>query len=220
MLRLSSRSKRLTIISRSDMDLVEAIRKQKLKSLIKSNNASKAFDNRIKDLAAKQRFVKNTGEVNIKAILRATYYSMLEDYTGKKSFAKRDWTKRSEALWGRVESAYETSGVELDHFMKAQFSYFHRVFGRAPKPHQLTTEGAVFRAQNYSGSKARVIGNDIRHKTTVSERFKLADKQMREICHAQNKSRKEVYEDFVIPGFICFPQDYLDADPTYKALVK
>lgn len=149
--------------------------------------------------------------------LRTLYYDAVEKYHQKKMWAHKDLLKgRSLALWSRVRQKQEESGVSPEDFIKAQFVWYKKNFGRAPTVVQLATENAVIRAKEFGGFKGNVVASAVEHKTSLAETFRLAEKSLQKICREQKMTREEVYRNLVIPGIITFPEKFLLADPVYK----
>lgn len=208
------------------VDILELIRARQLKSIKASISYGEILDSRVSQQAAEVKEVlagekDGTGDKLLGDNLAAFYYQMLDSYTGNPAIrVPTSSKKRGLALWKRVGEACDKSQVEPKLFMKAQFEYFHKCFGKSPKVHQLATEGAIERAKLYTGCViGNVVGNDIRHKGSLAGTMRFAEKQMREIQEAQGMTREEVYKNLVITGMILFPKEYLEADPIYQKLV-
>lgn len=153
--------------------------------------------------------------------LREHYYRMKRDYTLSADFSQvPDMNKRSIALWTRVSNAWKLSGVSQEHFIKAQFDWFHRSFGKAPDVVNLVTESAVERAKEYSGSKHRVIGNNVKAEISTADIFRNCERMIRDICRAQKVTREEFYQRFVLTGEFSLPKEFLKADPVYRKVVE
>lgn len=204
------------------MDILDAIKQYKLQSLNRSFSAKDRYDQEIStkaQLVKQSTFTTGDMENGVALQLRALYYLKMEEYYGKKLHSKVTTSNRSLALWKRVEAACTKAGVPPDDYLTAQFVYFHKIFGTAPKLNQLATENAVMRARTAGESRGKVVGNDIRAKTSVSDVLRFAEKQMQEICKAQGMTRQEVYENLVVTGVIAFPAKYLDSDPVYQKVL-
>jgi hypothetical protein len=153
--------------------------------------------------------------------LRTLYYSMLKDYAGEMFAVPTLPTKRAEALWKRVGEACKKSGCSPKKFMRAQFAWFDKVFGRAPQLIQLTTDAAVQRALEFSGNAdRRIVGNNINAKVSLADVFRQSEKLLRDMMRAQGcKTREEFYERFVLTELFVFPKEFLKADPAYRRVV-
>ena len=153
--------------------------------------------------------------------LRDHYYRMKSDYTQRADFAQvPELNKRAIALWTRVSNAWKESGVSQEHFIKAQFAWFHKSFGKSPDVVNLVTEAAIERAKTYAGSKHRVVGNNIKADVTTADMFRQCEKTVRDMCRAQKMTKKEFYQNFILTGEFSLPKKFLMADPVYRALVE
>jgi hypothetical protein len=108
----------------------------------------------------------------------------------------------------------KASGVEREVFVRAQFTWFHDKFRKAPTPVQLTTDEAVVRAASVAPQAVRTVV--VEDKIPISDLFKRCEKQMADLMRAQNMSREDVYRKLVLPGLAVFPEQFLNADPTWK----
>lgn len=202
--------------------IVELLRKRKLRALKQSQAMAEARENHVSGKAqhvktmmggAAPEDTMSAAAVNLKAL----YYEMMKAYTGKFPPFTKTISQRSVSLWERVAVAREKSGVEAERFMKAQFVWFDKSFGTTPKKHQLATEAAIERAQEYGGStKGRVYGNSRPAQVNKAESFKQSEKLLQKMMRAQKCTREEFYRDFVLTGVYVFPQEFLKADPVYR----
>lgn len=206
------------------VELLEKIHKYRLNKL----NASLRYKEHLEDAVsrkanyAKKVLADPTGEVNEHS-LYSMYQTMMSEYFGgTRKNLPTVLNKRGEAVWKRALARCEESGVEPRLFMKAQFVFFSKVFGMPPEPKHFTTEKAVDRAKAFDPTqhKSKVVASSLVHKSELTDVFQWADKQLRDICRAQNMSRAEVYEKLIIPGVYVLPKAFLDADPEYKAVLK
>lgn len=151
------------------------------------------------------------------AHMAGLYYKMRDHYF--RSYGVKfptTFNNKSIALWHRVVDACKTADVTPEDYMRAQFEWFHRVFGRPPKVYQLATDAAILRVPQATKTSGNVVGNDIQHKIGTAEMFKQCDRQLAAVCRAQCMTREEVYSKLVFTGLIPFPKAFLDADPVYK----
>lgn len=210
------------------MGVLEAVRAKRLATVTSSVRYSEALEAKTKRSAQATKAMLKNGPSNVEAIfepeytLRTLYYRMLEEYYGKKNFAIVDvMDNRSLSLWSRVRTKCEASGVTPEQFVRAQFIWFHKSFGKAPTIVQLTTETAVQRAKDNApvDSSKKVIGNDIRATIDLSSLLRNAESQMQDLMRAQNCSREDVYRNVVLPGLFSFPKEFLKADPVYTKVL-
>lgn len=152
--------------------------------------------------------------------MAALFYRMLDEYFASPAIRMPTTaTKRGLSLWRRVVRSCSEAGVDPEAYMRAQFDYFNKCFGRPPKLNQLATDKAQERAITYVAEnkvQRKVIGNDIRHVADIATVMRSAEKQMLTICRAQSMTREEVYKKLVLTGLITFPKPYLAADPVYQ----
>lgn len=150
-------------------------------------------------------------------LLKDTYYNMLSTYKGKFVSYPVDMNKKSLALWTRVESARAQADCDADRYLKAQFVWFDKAFGKAPTVEQLATETAIDRALEFTGStKGRVLGNERKAPISKADMFRESEKTLQKMMAAQGCNREEFYRKFVLTGIFGFPDDFLRADPTYQ----
>lgn len=167
--------------------------------------------------AEKVALALQTGDFSLTEAVRSAYYRLLKTYKYGEDWKTPKESKRSEATWGRVAKAYEESGCTVDHYMKAQFQWFHAVFGTHPAISQLATPAAKERARLYeSVSTSNITANNIPARKERASLLRNSEKQMRALCEARNMTRKEVYEQLVKTGLFMFPQEFLDTDPEYS----
>lgn len=199
------------------MSIVEAVRQKRLRSLKASHRSSDVKDSHMKLNAEYARKVlrKEIDSSASEITLYDLYWKMKHDYDGKFHHHK-PLTKQGLVFWGRVLKRQQESEVSAQKFMAAQFQYFDKNFGCAPTNQQLITEGAVARAREFAGNEGRkVVASSKDAKINFAELMRSAEKQLQMICKAQNMSRFEVYCNFVIPGDVILPKDYLKNDPEF-----
>lgn len=208
------------------MSIMEVLRTRELKAIQRSVNGREHFEQRV---ASRADYVKdiisgdnpNAGVPVEVVALRDLYGKMLESYTREKSFAAARMNAKSVALWTRAEKARERSGASQERFLKAQFDWFHKTFGRAPEPLQLTTDAAVERALSFGGrTEGRVVSNNIKHKTSMADVFRQNEKLLQQMMAAQGCTREEFYRKFVITGIYSFSPEFLKADPAYRRVLE
>jgi hypothetical protein len=201
------------------VDVMSILRERKLTSLKRSYGQSERHDREVQQRAVRATAVINgtnphAGKEHYNEyMLRDIYNRELENYTRQRVFTP-EMNARALSLWGRVVKAWKASGVDMDTFVKAQFTYFHNVFRTHPTPVQLTTDGAVVRAASVAPEK--VMTNNIPANVDLGELFKRCEKQMTEIMRAQKLTREEVYRKLVLTRMVAFPAQYLNADPVWR----
>lgn len=149
-------------------------------------------------------------------VLKSLYYHMLLDYTGDRFLFEKEPNAHSKALWRRVESARQDSGLDPQTFMRAQFKWFDKTFGTYPRLMQLTTDDAVKRAVEFDGdAEKRVVG--IKEPPVKrTEMLKETEKLIQSIMRAQKCTRLEFYQKFVLTGLQPIPDQFLRLDPVYR----
>lgn len=204
-------------------DILEVLRQRRLKSARSSVAFGEASDAAVSQRA---KLAKATlAEINGNEVpkdaeelrMASIYYRMVDEYYAKSSIRMPSKvSKRGLALWRRVVRSCTESQVEPEQYLRAQFQYFHKAFGRPPELRQLATDNAKTRAREFAGVKGKIVGNDIRHKGDIASIMRNAEKQMQDICRAQSMTREEVYRNLVLTGLMIFPKEYLAADPVYQ----
>lgn len=159
--------------------------------------------------------VQHTEEV----LAQRTFHRLRDDYSTTNSIyiPKMEMSKKEITFWKKVVTQAKKAGCDIEHFLKAQFDYFHRTFKKAPEYKHLLTDAAILRAKEYKLSAQRIIGS-VEDKQTLAELFGACNKQLLQIQKAQKMSREQVYEKLVIPGHVYFPQAFLQADPVYRKI--
>jgi len=199
------------------MSVLEAIKKQQLRSIHRSMVSSELQENVTRLNAEHAKSVLSGEADDVDETKMAGIYTRLRTQYDGKLHASKPLSKRAKSFWLRVIERQKQAGVSPEKFMTAQFDWFHRNFGKVPEVFQLTTEAAVTRAKEYAGSENKKIAATSREeKVNFAELMKQSDKMMRDICAAQGMTRLEVYTKLVIPGHFMFPKQYLDSDPVYK----
>lgn len=201
------------------VDVIEALKQQRLAAVKKSISFSEAHERRVISRAAQAKAVitgesPHAGSPHFREyVMRDLYNKQLEAYTRKSVFTT-EMNPRALALWKRAVAACLTSKVDPETYIKAQFTYFHNTFKTYPTVLQLTTDAAIVRAA--SVKPETVVSNNIAAEIDMSTLFRSCEKQMNEIMRAQQLTREQVYRRLVIPRLVMFPQAYLDADPLWK----
>lgn len=203
------------------VDVLSVLRQQKLTKLNRSLGQTERFEREVHSRAERATAIVNgtnphAGKQHYEELLmRDVYNREMENYSRKRVFVA-EMNPRSVALWGRVIKAWKKTGVDMETFVKAQFTYFHNVFRTAPTIVQLTTDGAVVRAA--SVRPEQVMTNNIPADINLGELFKSCERQMSEIMRAQKLTREEVYRKLVVTRLVGFPASYLNADPVWKSV--
>jgi hypothetical protein len=212
----------------SSLNILEALKKRRLKAVKSSITYGETRDAIVSEKAKAVKVTladlhgtevpKDAEEIRISGF----YYRMVDEYFAKPVIRMpTTMTKRGLALWRRVVISCKASGVDPELYMRAQFDYFNKHFGRPPEVFQLATENAQERAIQFAAggqTSKKIVGNDIRHKGDLASIMRIAEKQMQDVCRAQSLTREEVYKNLVIPGLLLFPKEYLEADPVYKRI--
>ena len=203
-------------------DIQEILKKNRL---LKISRSERFTENQEQSVSSKASHVKRIlgGEDDSDAtpialtVLKDTFYNMLSTYKGKFVSHPVDMNKKSLALWTRVESCRAQADCDAGRYLKAQFVYFDKTFGKAPAVEQLATEGAIDRALEFTGStKGRVLGNERKAPISKADVFRESEKTLQKMMAAQGCNREEFYRKFVLTGIFGFPDDFLRADPTYQ----
>lgn len=201
------------------MSVLEAIHKHKVRSLTASINFREKYDQAVSDKVAYTVRRLRDGEVGInEESLYDIYTQCLKDYHGKRFRIPTKLTNVGRATWRRALERYEEAGVPALDFVRAQFAFFSKHFGKAPDPKYFTTDKAVDRAKEYAGT-GRISSSAQVHTSEFSDLMQWADKQVRDMCKAQGLSREDFYREFVVTGMVSLPQAYLEADPVYCSII-
>lgn len=201
--------------------MVDVLRQKRLNSARRSVSAGEARENVIHNKAtiAKDLIGSNNGineDTQLESRLSYLYYSMKAKYDNKSLHSLVVQSDKSKAFWQRVSVACKQSEVDPDRYMKAQFAYFHKTFGTTPDLSQLATDAAIQRARDFTGqTEGNVVGNNIPANVSLGAVFARCEKQLREMCRAQQCNREEFYRRFVCTGVFTFPEEFLKRDPTY-----
>lgn len=208
------------------MSILEEIRKLNEIKERRSERGSELYLNRVRNRAevVKQRKLlgEQSEENRIPEVqMRALFMGMSEKYHQKRKIdLPADMTKRGVALWKRVVSVQKRSEKSPEQFLKAQFAYFDKHFGCAPKLYQLTTEAAIERANGFGNTKTSTVSGGVEYKLGKAEQYRAAESTLLRVQRAQGLSREEVYRNLVIPGHLFISPDFLKIDPTYSKVVK
>jgi hypothetical protein len=203
-------------------DIQEILKKNRL---LRINRSERFTENQEQDVSNKASHVKrflggeDSGNANPVAltVVKDTYYNMLGTYKGKFVSHSVDMNKKSLALWTRVENCRAQADCDAERYLKAQFAWFDKAFGKAPTVEQLATETAIDRALEFTGStKGRVLGNERKAPVTKADMFRESEKTLQKMMAAQGCNREEFYRKFVLTGIFGFPDDFLRADPTFQ----
>lgn len=204
------------------MSVLDAVRKRRISLEERSQRGQDFYRKRVEGKAREVKGIlsgdnPNAGVPVEVVALRDLYYYMLESYTRKREVFGVRMNARSVSMWTRVEKAQKRSGCSQERFLKAQFDWFHKTFGKAPEPLQLATDGAVERACAYEGrTEGRHVSNDVRYKTTKADKFMQNEKLLQKMMSAQKCTREEFYRRFVLTGLYSFDPEFLKADPVYR----
>lgn len=201
------------------VDVMSVLREQRLRTLNRSFGQSERHDREVHQRAERASAIvtgtnPHAGNPHYEElVMRDIYNRELENYTRQRVFTS-DMNPRALALWRRVVKAWKLTGVDMETFIKAQFTYFHNTFRTSPTVVQLATDGAVVRAA--SVKPEQVMTNNIPANIDTGELFKRCEKQMTEIMRAQKLTREEVYRKLVVTRLVAFPSQYLNADPVWR----
>jgi len=192
--------------------------------VLRSTKASLAFSETRDALVSRKaqatkEFLKQDPELHSRALeqrMASLYYRMLDEYYVEPAIRMvNSPSKKGQALWKRVPVSCDATGVDPESYMRAQFAFFHKAYGRVPRVYQLATDKARERAISFSGSKVKIM-TDKKVSRNLPVIMRQAEKLMQDICRAQGLTREEVYRNLVVPGLMAFPREYLEADPVYK----
>ena len=204
------------------MSILDELRRIQESKEKRSQQASdlylKKTQERAEVVREKLRSGKDIGDNYLPEVrMRQLFNSMVESYFGSNNFhMPSTMDSRSKALWRRVVSTQQRSNKGPEQFLRAQFAYFDKTFGCAPKLHQLTTEAAIERANNFGGSKKDVVSGGIEYKLDKADQFRIAEKTLLQVQRAQGMTREEVYRNLVIPGHLLISPEFLKVDPVFK----
>lgn len=204
------------------VDIVAVIASQRLSSISRSVAGSENHEKRVANLAVRTQAML-TGAVvgghkdNLEEyMLRDTYMKILEEYNRAPNYAYhgQEFNARGLALWRRAVKALKASGTDRETYVRAQFTWFHDKFRKAPEPLQLTTDEAVIRAATVAPVSTVRNGN-IDANIPIGDLFRRCEKQMSDLQRAQKLTREEVYRNLVLTKMVLFPESFLKADPTW-----
>ncbi len=201
------------------VDVMAVLREQRLVALNRSFGQSERHAKEVHQRAERAVSIvtgtnPHAGKQHYEELqMRDIYNRELENYTRQRVFTP-DMSPKALALWSRVVKAWKLTGVDMETFIKAQFTYFHNVFRTSPTAVQLSTDGAVIRAASVKPEK--VMTNDLPANVDLAELFKRCERQMNEIMRAQKLTREEVYRKLVVNRLVAFPSQYLNADPVWR----
>jgi hypothetical protein len=206
-------------------DILEIIKSYQLRKIQRSEIITEAKEQCVESKVKNTKAIIGGYSPDISAespvlAIKGLYYNMLESYTGRCTYFIPDITKHSIALWTNVEKARAKVGCDAEHYLKAQFYFFDKAFGKAPTVYQLATSSAIERAIEFTGStKGRVLGNMRPAPISKADVFRESEKLLQNMMASQGCTREEFYEKFVLTGIYTFPKDFLRRDPTYKKLI-
>jgi hypothetical protein len=211
-------------------DILAELRKRRLRSANASIRFTDTRDRIIRDHAQVVKEVINSdgsrdsASHTVEGQLSFLYRKMWQEYYQRPLVRyPKIMSKRGIAFWGRVAKNCDKAGVTPEVYMRAQFNWFHRKFGRPPELLQLATENALSRVVEFlaqgKNPATKVIGNDIRPEEDKASLFRRCEKQLRDICRAQKLSREDFYRKLVVSGLVSFPQEFLDMDPIYRNII-
>jgi hypothetical protein len=215
----------------SGVDILVEINKFKLRKTVARNNYQDLVQERVSAKAKNTKLLLGmdstaSEEDIVAANLSSTFYFLLDKFKGKSAtrLPVAAPCKRGTSYWHRVARLCIEANIDHTMFLKAQFHYFRKAFGRPPEFSQLVTASALARAIEYINKVGKVSSSYVAPvarpvEIAIADKLKIADKRMRSICRTQGMSRAEVYKNLVVPGFLLLPKEYTDADPEYdKAL--
>ena len=171
-------------------DILTALREQRLRSIKRSiqyqeqREAATAYHSQLAKSVISGKPLDSSLPLEAQA-LRTLYYDMLKDYQGETFKIPGPLTKRGEALWNREEKARQAAGVDPKKFMKAQFVWFDKTFGKAPTAVQCATEAAVQRVLEVGDVQVkRVVGAQPAN-VPLADVFRQSEKLLRDMMRAQ-----------------------------------
>lgn len=153
-------------------------------------------------------------------VARNEYYRQLDTYTGSTSglAGAKKLTKASQGLWKKVAKAIEKASLTSEDYIRIQFSFYHRVFGKAPEPHFLHTEAAVIRAIDAKVPTFAIVGSlkDKLSDNDYLQLMKYGERMIQSLIVEHGMTREELYIALVIPGLVELPRVFLESDQAYK----
>jgi hypothetical protein len=206
-------------------DIVEILRKHQLKRIQKSESFAVARERHMQNRTSYVKCLLSGKDPNIGVplpvvFIRSVYKRLLESYTGQANLLEQEMNKSSIAMWTRIEEAREKAGCDAERYIKAQFVWFDKAYGKAPSIEQLATASAVDRAIEFAGpTEGRVLSNGRKAPITKADIFRASEKLLQSLMEAQGCNREEFYSKFVLTGLYSFPDEFLKLDPTYQRLI-
>jgi len=202
-------------------EIAEKIRKKRIQSTLQASRFMDLHDAGAREVVDEAKALMRgelNGEMTQEAALRAAWQSMASDYTGDKQYLiPKSRSPKSFDLWRRVEEARVASGQDAETYLRAQFDFFSKAFGKAPEVKHLATPKAIQRAKEYVGTSRAVRAPE--YHMELPALLKSTDARMRALCKAQGMTRKEVYERLVKTGLVAFPKEYTSIDPAYAEVM-
>ena len=110
--------------------IIDLIRKHRLTHLNKSITASEQNEQQLhnKTIIVKEQLNTLNGmsnDIECLNLLAYHYYHMKANYYGKSVQTKVKQSKKRDEFWGRVRDCCIRANVSPEHYIKAQFEYFH-----------------------------------------------------------------------------------------------
>lgn len=204
-------------------NILDAIRKHQLKTYAAKERYQTLSENRVAQHINVLKQLDYTEEDfdTRELYAQAVFHRLYDDYYQKRTITLPTLpSKRVTSFWKRVVACADKAKVDVEVYLRAQFSYFHHKFRTVPKYEQLATENAILRAQEYQVTeRSRIIGTSVKADIDYAKLLAAANKHLLDIQRAQNMTREEVYRDLVLPGHVYVPQVFLDTDPLWKSVV-
>ncbi len=207
-------------------DILETIYEHKLQRTQRSIRGSEAFEttvhNNTQQIKQQLGGEEENTDLDVRTVsaqqMAALYHQMVAEYRGKPCFTDfSKINKRAISFWTRVVAACKAADMTPNEYLRAQFVWFHKAFGKVPEPIQLTTEAATERARQFTGTRQkRVVASSKDANVDIADVFRWCEKQVRDICRAQGMTREQFYKELVLTGEISLPLSFLEADPVYR----
>lgn len=157
---------------------------------------------------------------------RSEYYSedkgngRTPSYRHRKTLSEKGHEQQDNLWLDTVLPRCIEAGVTPERFIKAQFDYFSKEFGRAAETGDLGTPDAARRAKEYKGTTKGTVAGVIKIKSDLSARFEWAEKFIQSACKAHGIGRADYYRMFVLTGLVPVHPEFLRADPVYQQVLK
>ncbi len=207
--------------------MMEALRRKRALTTVRSMAVSESKEQQVhnKAEAVKEQLKNAKGCIDEDAsyILQLShhYYYLKASYYGNTLNTRVVESARRKKIWTRVQACCKMADVTPQRYMKAQFSYFSKQFGRIPHHRDLATPKAIYRAQNFEGETAGRIVGVVEYKVDLREICQQSEDMLQNICKAQKLDRADCYRFLISTGMTSrLHKEFRKMDPVYQEVLK